>query len=136
MLIVLFLCLAIGLVCVVLHANVLTYVENSFAQINETRKALPRIWIILLTTHVIEMWLYAAGYWIATRLNVGALAPVNEWQDFVYFSAVVYTTLGFGDIVPEGAIRLLAASEALVGLCLIAWSATSTYGMVNEGRKP
>jgi hypothetical protein len=47
--------------------------------------------------------------------------------DSVYFSAVVYTTLGLGDVVPHGAIRFMAGTEALTGFLLITWSASFTF---------
>ena len=37
-----------------------------------------------------------------------------------------FTSLGFGDIVPTGAVRLLAGAECLNGLLLIGWSASYT----------
>lgn len=43
-------------------------------------------------------------------------APVEAAGDLVYFSFVVLTTLGFGDVVPVSAeARSLAMSEALIG---------------------
>ena len=36
----------------------------------------------------------------------------------LYFSVVTFTTLGYGDLVPHGAMRLVAASEALLGILL------------------
>ena len=35
--------------------------------------------------------------------------------------------LGFGDVVPNGPLRLLAGAEALNGLLLIGWSASFLY---------
>ena len=48
-------------------------------------------------------------------------------SDILYFSLTTYTSLGYGDIVPLGPSRLLAGVEALVGLVLIAWTASFTY---------
>jgi len=45
----------------------------------------------------------------------------------LYFSAETYTSLGFGDLIPIGPLRLLAGAEALNGLVLIGWSASFTY---------
>lgn len=45
----------------------------------------------------------------------------------LYFSAETYTSLGYGDVVPGGALRLLAGMEALNGLLLIGWSASFIY---------
>ena len=42
-------------------------------------------------------------------------APTG-WLDDFYFSAVTFTTLGYGDILPgTDALKLICASEALVG---------------------
>ncbi len=45
----------------------------------------------------------------------------------MYYSAMVYTTVGFGDQVPLGAIRMLTSAEALAGFALITWSASFTF---------
>jgi hypothetical protein len=42
-------------------------------------------------------------------------------------SAMTYTTVGFGDVVPVGAIRFVAGLEALTGLVMITWSASYTF---------
>jgi hypothetical protein len=36
----------------------------------------------------------------------------------LYFSAITFTTVGYGDLAPHGALRLVAASEALAGILL------------------
>jgi len=46
--------------------------------------------------------------------------------------AAVYTTVGFGDITPEGPMRILVCIEALAGLVLITWSASFTF-LVMQG---
>ena len=46
---------------------------------------------------------------------------------FIYFSSVVYTTVGFGDLLPVGALRILTAAEGLAGLAMITWSASFTF---------
>ena len=40
----------------------------------------------------------------------------NDLLGYVYYSAVCYTTLGFGDLIPVGHIRCLTAMTALSGL--------------------
>jgi len=47
--------------------------------------------------------------------------------DYVYFSVVTYTSLGFGDVYPVDNMRLVSGVEALTGLLMIAWSASFTY---------
>jgi len=40
---------------------------------------------------------------------------ITEPLDFLYFSIVTWTTLGYGDIVPVSGARMFAASEAVCG---------------------
>jgi hypothetical protein len=40
---------------------------------------------------------------------------------------MVYTTVGFGDLLPQGAIRFMSGMEALTGLVMITWSASFTF---------
>ncbi len=92
--------------------------------------------------HMVEVWLYAVGFFAFSRAAMfgdlvsvapvpgerGAMmAPLTHGFDFLYFSTVTYTSLGFGDVIPRGALRLLAGVEALNGLVLIGWSASMTY---------
>jgi hypothetical protein len=80
--------------------------------------------------HTLEVWLYGLAYWALTAVSAlgtisGSGSPGVE--DLVYFSAITYTSLGFGDLVPTGHLRLIAGVEGLNGLILIGWSASFTY---------
>ena len=59
--------------------------------------------------------------------NVGQPA-----EDYFYYSAVTYTSLGFGDVIPVGPLRLLSAIEALTGLVLIAWTASFAFFLMQR----
>ena len=90
-----------------------------------------------LGLHIVEIWLFAVGYQVLTVWpDYGAIAPYygavtpstpGGFLDLVYFSAVTYTTLGYGDFVATGAVRFLCGMEALTGLVLITWSASFTF---------
>lgn len=124
-----------AMVCILVHTEALSLVKKFTARITRFRLSLLVTWLLLLSAHVLQVWLYALVYWLCDIYGLGGLQGMTEPLDYVYFSAVVYTTLGFGDIVPEAGVRLLVGSQALVGLCLIAWSATATYGHVTAGRE-
>ena len=47
--------------------------------------------------------------------------------DYAYFSAVAYTSLGFGDIYPTGDLRVVVAYTTVTGLLMMAWSAAFTF---------
>jgi hypothetical protein len=83
-----------------------------------------------LVAHVLEIWLFALGYYFMILSgNFGDLtgAFTASLVDCVYFSFVTYTSLGLGDISPGGDIRFLAGLEALTGLVLITWTASFMF---------
>ena len=80
--------------------------------------------------HAIEMAMYGGTlYALVSWLGAGQLSGSTgtSWLSCLYFSAETYTSLGFGDLTPVGPVRLLAGTEALNGLLLVAWSASFTY---------
>lgn len=83
-----------------------------------------------LFAHVCEIALFALGYYMMARHGeLGTLAGNfdGSFADCLYFSITAYTSLGFGDIEPFGALRLLAGFEALTGLVLITWTASFMF---------
>jgi hypothetical protein len=77
--------------------------------------------------HLAEMAIYGlAIYALINYIGLGSLRGFDRasLENCIYFSAETYTSLGFGDIVPVGPVRLLAGLEALNGLLLVGWSAS------------
>ena len=94
------------------------------------RRAIMTMITTLMLGHIIEIWVFALAIYLATLdPRFGALSGNfdGSFDTFVYFSAVNYTSTGYGDITPQGVIRSIAVSEALAGLMMIAWSASFTY---------
>jgi hypothetical protein len=84
----------------------------------------------VLVLHVLEIMLFGAVLWLlALWPATGSLAgeEATGFVDYLYFSAVTFSTVGFGEMWPVGAIRFLCAVEALAGFVLITWSASFTY---------
>lgn len=120
---------------VLLHYQGLTFLSRGLRRVPGRPR--PRILILILTLlvlHTVEIWLFGAAYYACIHWAglgvIRALHPqvqVAGLLDHVYFSAVVYTTVGFGEIVPQGAVRALVGAEGITGLTLITWSASYTY---------
>lgn len=80
--------------------------------------------------HTVEIILYALTTYVLVRyLGLGKLGEIRHlsMSAAMYFSAETYTSLGYGDVIPSGDLRMLAGAEALNGLLLIGWSASYTY---------
>lgn len=83
-----------------------------------------------LCAHVLEMWLFAFGYYFMIQSGEFGYLQGNfdgSLIDCVYFSFSTYSSLGYGDIEPIGHIRFLAGLEALTGLVLITWTASFLF---------
>ena len=117
--------------CVTLHYEGLRALSGLLPiATRHRRKRMIVVMLCMLAIHTIEIWFFGFGYfYLLQNYSVGELqgmGPVNMF-DCVYYSAMAYTTIGFGDIVPSGAIRLLTGMEGLTGLVMITWSASFTF---------
>ncbi len=97
------------------------------------------IFVVLssLIAHLIEIWLFAIAYYFMQSSDIDGWGHFTgnyngTLLDSAYYSAITYTTLGFGDITPVGNIRIVTAIEALLGLILIAWTATFIYSQLDQ----
>lgn len=126
---------AAGLVtlCFFLHLSVLqrlaTLIYNREA---ELKHPLLIVLFSVFAAHLIEVVFYALGLALLDHAGRGSLQGAivrgpGWFTDHFYFSIAAYTTLGLGDIVPSGDIRILAGIESLNGLVLVSWSASFTY---------
>ena len=80
------------------------------------------VWIVLLHMVEISLWafVYAAG---------GAMPGMQRaW----YFSAVTYTTTGYGDLVLPEDWRLVGAIEAVTGILMCGWSTGFFFAVVSR----
>ena len=69
---------------------------------------------------VLGIWMFAAIYANLGIINTHPSATQLEFRDFLYFSVVTWTTLGYGDLQPSVASRPFAAVEALLGYIFMA----------------
>ena len=95
--------------------------------------------LCIMMLHIVEVWIFGITYYLLLLDgDFGSFHGMTsiELFDSVYFSATVFSTLGFGDIVPIGPIRFVTGTESIAGLTLITWSASFTFmEMMNRGEK-
>ena len=130
LLVVLLAALAVGL-AVGLHYEGLNWLARRLTTQGHARRRRVLYGVIgALLLHIAEIWVFGVAYWIGlTFPGAGGVAGAYDGGllDTVYLSAMTFSTVGFGDVAPHGAIRFIAGTEAVLGLFLIAWSATFTY---------
>ena len=119
-------------VAVMLHYEGLRILSDRLmvAGHNLRRRRIVLLILALLFLHVLEVWIFGIAYYVLLQFDgFGALLGETSmaFVDCIYYSAAVYTTVGFGDIYPVGAIRLMTGTEAITGLTMITWSASYTF---------
>lgn len=118
--------------CVLLHYEGLTLLQERIGHLHLGPRRLRVLFGIVgvLLMHAVEILLFAGGYALALEIGqVGAIGGMGHprFVDLLYFSAITYTTVGYGDLAPLGALRFMAAAESLAGFVLVSWSASFTY---------
>ncbi len=126
--------------CVMIHYEVLSWLSRRLGHLDHLeghrrRKVLYGIFGVL-SVHIVEIWIFGMAFYL---MQVGSPSfghiqgiAAGSLIDHVYFSAVTFTTVGFGDVIPAGPVRFLAGTEALAGFVLITWSASFTYLEMNR----
>jgi len=124
-------CAGLVVLTTVLHYEVLRLLSAGLPILAMPARA--KLVVVIFGTfcaHAAEIILYALAFFLLVRyMNVGSLGGGHSaaFTLCLYFSAETYTSLGYGDILPVGDLRLLAGMEALNGLLLIGWTASYTY---------
>jgi hypothetical protein len=117
-------------ICVLLHYEALRFLGRTLGAHVHKRIGVLLVMLGLLLTHFLEIWIFAIAYiFVEQRPGYGHIAGIRNGNifDYFYYSSISYTTVGFGELVPIGAIRMLTAAESLAGLALITWSASFTF---------
>ena len=117
--------------CVAIHAAGVSWALRG---LRRRPRPAPRFWTITRLFVFVSVWIVLLHL---TQISVWAMFYV--WRDAMpdlpsalYFSAVTYTTTGYGDLVlPEG-WRLLGAVEALTGILMCGWSTGFFFAIMNR----
>lgn len=121
---------AVVVVCVVLHYEGLRILTDRLPRPkHHHRRRIVMLILALMLIHIVEVWIFGIAYFGLLQFDgFGALqgAVPTAFVDYVYYSATVYTTVGFGDMYPVGPIRTMSGTEGITGLTLITWSASYT----------
>jgi hypothetical protein len=117
-------------ICVVIHAAGLTWPLRRLRRQAIVRRAWPSTWLFIrvagwiVLLHLIEITVWALFY-----VSSGAMPGV---QSALYFSAVTYTTTGYGDLVLPREWQLVGAVEALTGILMSGWSTGFFFAVVSR----
>jgi len=83
--------------------------------------------ITLLLMHIAEVLVWAVAYW-----TLSDIPQIHDFEEAMYFSAVTFSTLGYGDITLTGDWRLMCGLEAMSGILLCGWSTAMLFVTVQH----
>ncbi len=117
---------------VLLHYETLRLLNDylSRSELIARRAKVLAVLVGAMASHLLQIVAFGAVYyWLRGKPGMGGFEGRidDALASFIYFSSETYTTLGFGDIYPTGALRMICGIEALLGLLMISWTASFTY---------
>jgi hypothetical protein len=80
--------------------------------------------LVLMGAHTAEVFVWSVAY------DLTHAAP--DGTDLLYFAFVNYTTLGYGDVTPVPAWRLLGPMTAMNGVLLFGWSTAVIFEVLRK----
>jgi uncharacterized protein YhhL (DUF1145 family) len=131
MFIVIFSCVMMIALTTLIHFEILSSLNTRLPALSiPSRSKLLIVIFGAFAARTLEIALYGfVLYGLIHFTGAGSLSGIgsSSLENCLYFSAETFSSLGFGDLIPNGPIRLLAGTEALNGLPLIGWSASYAY---------
>jgi hypothetical protein len=123
--------LALMACCVAIHAAGVSW---ALQQLRSRPRVAPRFWTSIRLFVFVSAWIVVLH---VAEISVWALfylwrEAMPDLPSAMYFSAVTYTTTGYGDLVLAEGWRLLGAVEALTGILMCGWSTGFFFAIVDR----
>ena len=117
--------------CVAIHAGGITSALRWLRrQPDSGQDFWPVTWLFIsITGWIILLHLTEISAWALVYAWKGA---VPDLTSAMYFSAVTYTTTGYGDVVLPTDWRLVGGIEALTGILMCGWSTGFFFAVVSR----
>ena len=122
---------AVMAACVVIHAGGISGAVRWLQKLPSTpRRFWPWTWLFIrvaawiILLHLVEIVVW--GFFYAWQ---GAMPDL---QSAIYFSAVTYTTTGYGDLLLPQEFKLAGGVQALTGILMCGWSTGFFFAIVSR----
>jgi hypothetical protein len=116
---------------VLIHASGVTWALGRLRAVSDSMQEFWRgTWVfILVAAWIILLHLFEVVVWAAFYFWKDAMPDMSS---ALYFSAVTYTTTGYGDLVLPAEWRLIGGIEALTGILMCGWSTGFFFAVVGR----
>jgi hypothetical protein len=119
------------LATVFVQYEVLSAASNLAERMDGGRRSILVIVAAIAVAHLLAIGLYTGAYLLLrAQEGMGDIAGDFDGHivlDYFYFSVATYTTLGIGDLAPNGPLRIIAGMQSLNGFVLLGWSASAAF---------
>ena len=117
--------------CVTVHAAGITW---ALRRVRRSAPSIQSFWrslrlFVLLAVWMVLLHLGEISLWAGSYVWNGA---IGDLPTALYFSAVTYTTTGYGDVVLPPGYRLEGGIEALTGILMCGWSTGFFFAIVSR----
>jgi hypothetical protein len=115
--------------CVVIHASGFVWAVRQLRRVPYQGL---KFWSLTWTCIRVAAWMI-----VCHLIEISAWAMLYVWsaampdpQSAFYFSAVTYTTTGYGDLVLPSEWRIVGGVEALTGILMCGWSTAFFFAVL------
>ncbi|WP_226663450.1 potassium channel family protein [Microbulbifer aggregans] len=118
-----------------IHAVAMTVAlrwSRHIAGLHPTHPFLPTGRPVVVSAVVLLMFFASVAEVMTWALVYRWLGAFSGAEPALYFSMVTYTTLGYGDIVLEGSLRLLSSFQAAIGIIMFGWTTAVVLAVVQS----
>jgi hypothetical protein len=91
--------------------------------------------IMLSCLIIFNILLIYAFYYSSYSIKDPDGIPTQDFKDCLYFSIVTFTTLGYGDFLPSSEVRLVAATQSIVGYLCLGMITSMFFLIVRRGQQ-
>jgi hypothetical protein len=137
--------IALGLILVLVTTGIqavfmiggVRFVHWRMAWRDKVRNHAPKaILVSVFTAWMFIAMILDALLWAVFYLHHPAITALPDLESALYFSMVTFTSVGYGDLVPTGDWRMLAALEGANGVIMFGWTTALIFYVIQHVYRP
>lgn len=125
--------LAFSLLFIGLYFFIVAIILMPFRDKSDFRVNPYRLFLDTCTSGIFFIIVYSLIYKVLKIQNGGL--DTHDFTDYIYFSIVTFSTLGYGDFVPSPGARIMSSTQAILGNIHLGFIVASVFAGLNNDRR-